>query len=268
MIVSEIAVTLFLFIVGIRFFTSPHDRKRSEILLVAAFFAFPAIRFFQILAGNLIRCLAAWRPVRYDLYAWSFDAHLGYSSFFLGRWVASSRFLSVLVAQVYDMPFLAMLAVFAVYVYLRESQKALPLWTFFFNAIVALPIYIAFPVAGPKFIFPNFPQGPGPVAVHRVFAAATVPNGVPSDHTSTALLCAALLWPWKWGRVFGVAFVLLTILATLANGEHYIFDLLTAVPYSWLIWKLAHWTFRPASSGQTTRVAAIEEPGATMQVEV
>lgn len=266
MIVSEIAVTVFLFVVGIRFFTSPQDRKRSETLLVAAFFAFPAIRFFQIVAGSLIRYLAAWRPVRYDLYAWSFDAHLGYRTFAIGRWVASSRFLTGLVAQVYDMPFLAMLAVFAVYVYLRDSEKTLPLWTFLFNAIVALPIYIVFPVAGPKFVFANFPQGPGPVAVHRVFAAATVPNGVPSDHTSTALLCAALLWPWKWGRVFGVAFVLLTILATLANGEHYIFDLLTAVPYSWLIWKLAHWKFRPAATEQAATLADTEPPAQSMQV--
>jgi hypothetical protein len=37
---------------------------------------------------------------------------------------------------------------------------------------------------------------------------------------------------WTWGRVFGIAFLALTALATMGSGQHYFFDLLCAVPYA------------------------------------
>lgn len=237
MLVSAIALVAALFVLSARWFTTPGDRRRSEILLVSLLLAFPAIRFAEFLAGGFVSLLAAHRPARYDLYVNRFDALFGHPSFLLGRWVASSHFLTALVGQVYEMPVTVMLAVFIVYSYLREDEKFLVVRAFLLNLFLALPIYIAFPVCGPKYAFPGFPYSPefGPP---HVVAIAAPPNGVPSVHNSIAMLCAAFLWRWKWGRVFGSLFVALTMLATLANGEHYVFDLLSAIPFSWIVWKV------------------------------
>lgn len=235
MLVSEIALVAALLAVSVRWFTAPADRRRSEILLLSLLLALPAIRLAESFAGVLLSLLAAHRPQRYDLYVYRFDALFGSPSFFLGRWVATRSWWTAAITQVYGMPVAVMLAVFIVYTYLREDEKFLVVRAFLFNLLLALPIYILFPVCGPRYVFAHFPQSPGPVAPHVIVVAAA-PNGVPSVHNSVAMLCAAFLWPWKWGRVFGILFVALTMFATLANGEHYAFDLLSAIPFTWLVW--------------------------------
>ena len=262
MLVSAIFLVFALFVLAARWFTSPADRRRSEILLLSLLLAFPAIRFAEFLAGGFVSLLASCRPQRYDLYINRFDGLFGHPSFFLGRWVASSHFLTALVAQVYEMPVTVMLAVFIVYAYLREDEKFLVARAFLFNLFLALPLYIAFPVCGPKYAFPGFPRYPGPVPAH-VVAIAAPPNGVPSVHNSIAMLCAAFLWRWKWGRVVGSLFVALTVLATLANGEHYVFDVLSAIPFTLLVWKVTHlsWgVFRVSSAPIPPRESAEAHP--------
>jgi len=64
---------------------------------------------------------------------------------------------------------------------------------------------------------------------------SAAPNGVPSVHTSTALLVLYFLRHWRFGMVAGSVFLGLTVLATLGSGQHYFFDLLCALPYSALI---------------------------------
>ena len=41
------------------------------------------------------------------------------------------------------------------------------------------------------------------------------------------------LWHWRLGKVIGIVFLVLTVVATLGSGEHYAFDLICAVPYTW-----------------------------------
>ena len=96
------------------------------------------------------------------------------------------------------------------------------------NFVAIVPLYLLFPVCGPGYAFPALP---GPLLAHP-FLLHAAPNGVPSGHTSSALLILALLWPWKWARLFGFLFLGLTVFATLGSGQHYFFDLLCAVPYA------------------------------------
>jgi hypothetical protein len=64
---------------------------------------------------------------------------------------------------------------------------------------------------------------------------------MPSLHLVVALLVAASVWPLGWSlRIAGVAFIALTVLATLGFGEHYAIDLLLAIPFAAAVWLAVH----------------------------
>jgi membrane-associated phospholipid phosphatase len=52
---------------------------------------------------------------------------------------------------------------------------------------------------------------------------------------SSALLIFWFLMPWPWGRAIGGIYLGLMVLATLGSGQHYLFDLICAVPYATLV---------------------------------
>jgi membrane-associated phospholipid phosphatase len=58
------------------------------------------------------------------------------------------------------------------------------------------------------------------------------PNGIPSVHTSTALLMVWFCRKSRMGFVLAFVYLLLIVAATLASGQHYAVDLLAAVPYT------------------------------------
>lgn len=110
------------------------------------------------------------------------------------------------------------------------------------GAVVAPLLYLAVPAAGPVFrwatrfpfhppISGSFELRPGRLAMDGVL------NAMPSLHFAYALL---VLWgTWSIGltaRAFGVAFAILTVIATLGLGEHYVVDLVVAVPLALLLW--------------------------------
>lgn len=258
MLVSEFAILAALIILCTRWYANATDRRRTELLIVTWFCAIPVTVFMELLARWLLlllehlETLMGWdSAVRYDLYVYSLAHGLGTPSFMLGRVVAASQTLTFVVTQIYGMAIFVPVAVFTVYAYLRREQKGTVIKIFILNVLVAMPFYMLIPVSGPKYAFASFPQAPGPIAAHPITLAA-VPNGIPSVHASTALLCAAFLWPWRWGKVFGSLFLALTVIATLANGEHYVFDLLCAVPFTWLVWNLGQVGLWSARNAQKT----------------
>lgn len=257
MITSVFSLTFGLIALMVRWFVAPADRKRTEMLLAVVFWAFPAAIFAELLTVGFVAWIASHHPLRYDLYVYNIDALLGHPSFLFGRWVSRSPFLAFLVDQVYKIPVVMMTICFVTWTYLRFEQRALVLKAFAWNLVLALPIFLTFPVSGPKFAFPDFPHFPGAIVAHPIYMTAA-PNGVPSLHMSIAFLVALLLWPWKPGRVAGVAFVLLTVFTILGNGQHFAFDILCAIPYTWLVWKVAH--LRLAAFGFRSRQSRAANP--------
>ncbi|MFZ0663525.1 MAG: phosphatase PAP2 family protein [Acidobacteriaceae bacterium] len=85
--------------------------------------------------------------------------------------------------------------------------------------LLAIPLYVAFPARGPRFA--NDPSAPC--------------NCMPSLHLTRALLLIYVCD--RRMRAGFVVFAVLTAVATLTTGEHYILDLIAAVPYTLiLIW--------------------------------
>lgn len=227
----------------------PAERRRLEYLMLTVTYGLP----LQVVTGLTTYELARLRTVRYDLYIYRIDNLFGQPSFALARWLSGHAALKYSLALCYNLLPAAMVGVFAVYLFHRPLAEAFRvLRAFILNLALAVPIYILIPVCGPAFVFSDFPA-----AQHNVFAHpivnAEIPNGMPSIHTSTALLVFWLLRHWPAGRVAGVVFLLGTILATLGHGQHYLFDLLCAVPYAVVIWRIsANWspTGAPARSSE------------------
>jgi hypothetical protein len=209
--------------------------KRVDWLVAAAALAVPA----EIAAQAIVAWLSHLRPAKYDLFIYWLDGRVGFEpSFAIGRLAVHHLWLAELLSVTYGSCTLGMLAVFIAYLWLRPEPEAVVLIrVFVLNLFVAVPIYLLIPVCGPRFAFPGFPAAVPETAPH-LMAISAPPNGIPSVHFSTALLVAWFARRWPVGRVAGVVYVILTAAATLGSGQHYLFDLLVAIPYAMVVYRL------------------------------
>ena len=177
-----------------------------------------------------------------DFYAFAFDGSLGFQpSFVLARFVNSKPWLLPLAKVSYEGVPLAMAALYAGFMRRRDQ----PVWeiiaVLFFSTMMGYAFFNVFPVCGPSYAFGReFPAMTVSYAALRQMTVAKVSlplafprNGVPSLHLTWALL----IWlntrslP-RWARWAALALVLATAFDTLASGEHYLFDLVVALPFT------------------------------------
>lgn len=218
-------------VLAARWFLVPNQRKHTEWILVAALFVQPA--GFLCLAA--VTGISRLEPMKYDLYVYRIDQALGVSSFWPGLLAAHSKIWYDLANLSYGLLPVVMVVVFAANLQWNSEAEGIRVArTLTLNLFLAVPIYLLIPVCGPRFAFPSFPGWPGALTPHPI-ALSYAPNGIPSVHTSTAILTLWFLRKWRLGQVLGGVFLLLTIFATLATGQHYVFDLLCAVPYAGLL---------------------------------
>src|SRR5450830_719 len=104
----------------------------------------------------------------------------------------------------------------------------------------ALLAYNFFPITGPRYVFGSeyFVNKLGEPSAYPLsaFAGSTAPrNGMPSMHFGW-MLASTILW-WRtvstwWSRMLFIFATLLTAIATIYLGEHYVVDLIVAVPFT------------------------------------
>ena len=178
-------------------------------------------------------------PKVLDLYLYSFDCSLGFQpSFLLGgvlwkwQWLKSVSYffylgLSVPIATVYAGQLV------------RRRESALPVMlALLYCGPIGGIFYNIFPALGPAHLFQeNFPWHPLTILQAKHLLLEPVPiagfrNAIPSLHMAWVLLawwyCRGLSW---WSKGVVLAFALFTVLATLGSGEHYLIDLVVAVPF-------------------------------------
>lgn len=130
-------------------------------------------------------------------------------------------------------------AVFTGLVLRAGKSESMHLWRYVVwpYAIGGL-IYTLLPITGPAYAFPqHFPNAMPEPASFALTSAVGLPayrNGMPSMHLTGALLLlyAALCIRNRAATWLSVVFVVGTAWATLALGEHYLIDLLAALPFS------------------------------------
>lgn len=118
----------------------------------------------------------------------------------------------------------------------QSSHWSIALTALLLAGAVGGVLYHFFPAAGPRFAFPDFPELP---LVSALTPAADkldlqyIRNCMPSLHTTWALLIvinsAGLSRMLRTGAII---FAILTVAATLALGQHYLIDLIVAVPFT------------------------------------
>jgi hypothetical protein len=211
--------------------------RTTKLLLPASALTFMV--FASVYSLNMASYLHA---KTLDLYTLVFDGSLGAEpSFLCGRILAEHAWLFPIVKITYEGILFAMAAFYAAYLGRREK----PVWELiellFAAAMIGYFFFSIFPVTGPRYAFPaDFPWtqiGHNKLAalkLERVPVGWLIPrNGVPSLHFTWALL----IW-WntralnRWARAAALAFVIATAFDTLATGEHYLFDLIAALPFS------------------------------------
>lgn len=206
---------------------------RLRTLMAGSVFGYTAL-FIALILNWTTRL----HPRTYDLYLYVADAGYGLPiSRWMGQFVAAHWLLLHACSLVYEsLP----LAVSLVYAYERSGARRLPirvLPAFIGGGAAAYLLYNFLPAAGPHYVFgaafPNAMPEPAAVRVTLASLGQAARNAVPSMH----LACALLIW-WscealpRWVRASAAGYLVLTVLATLGFGEHYVVDLVVAVPYA------------------------------------
>jgi PAP2 superfamily protein len=219
---------------GLRWALIPGDRRRSEWMLVISSLGISLASFSAWVVESLIQL----RRMKCDEFIYRIDSVFGQPSFFLGKIVFSSQALIELVSVSYGLLSAMMVLTIGVYLWYRTDEETVTVaLSFLLNLFLAIPVYLLCPVGGPAFAFSGFPFAAPAFTIPHMIAIAVPPNGVPSVHTSSALLVLWFLRKWRWGTIVGSIFLALTIFSALASGQHYLFDLFCAVPYAaFVIW--------------------------------
>jgi hypothetical protein len=214
--------------------------------------------FFVLYVDNVaLSVVTHATSIRYDQYIFCFDRVLGSPSFPIGRlFAAHPLFHDVSLFAYILAPTVCLGTASACFFLLPLNNAVACVRTIFLSCLLAYPMYVIFPVAGPKYAFPNFPSPPPAHLVPKAIYQVSIPNGVPSVHMTLALMVFWFARPWRVGRVLGSIFVLLTVSATLGTGEHYVFDLIVAVPYSALMIYLGGYSDKNVKDSQVQRRTA------------
>jgi hypothetical protein len=199
-------------------------------------------------AGALFPCVwvgiglpLAWttqrHPLIYDQLLYAFDGTFGLQpAFALGKLLQVHRTWLHVMIFIYEITVIPVATLFAAHrVRPTIGVRLIPLWATVI--IVGCLLYNIFPAVGPVYAFDkSYPWEPVVLTTpaRPILSTSDAPrNCMPSIHLALALL----VW-WNsrgrswWTRLLAAAFVVATIIATLGLGEHYVADLIVAVPFS------------------------------------
>jgi hypothetical protein len=212
------------------------EDRRYDRMLIASVFIIPG----SGLCAAAVAFLSKLVPYKLDEYVFQFDIAFGAPSVVLGQLFAPHLWLQTAFAAIYNLLPCTWLLVYAVNLWRASEEEAkCVVRTYVLFLILAIPIYLVFPVCGPSYAFPGFPfEIPTHIAPHLLRLNAP-PNGVPSIHVATALVSVYFLRRWKMWFLLSSIFLVLTAVATLESGEHYLFDLIVAVPFTAVVVFLA-----------------------------
>jgi hypothetical protein len=207
--------------------------KRFSAFGIAAFFPFVAI-----LVGFILPVSNRLSPVTYDAHLFAADGTLGFQpSFVLGRTIAGRPLVWDIVSIVYYAIPVPVALLCAERMARKPVEVGRLLCLFGSLSVVGFSVYAICPATGPIYAFRAwFPSQVPHLSYTALGAALAVPgaprNAMPSLHFGTALLVfwntAHLRIP---SRIAAGLFLAGTSFAVLALGEHYLIDVIVAVPF-------------------------------------
>jgi hypothetical protein len=210
--------------------------RRAGKLLVVSIVTF----FSLIMVHVVLETLCKLITIRYDQYALCFGKAFGYPSFYIGRLFETHFWFHCMSAWVYDALPASFLMLTMFYCLTQPLEKASRfVRTAGISLMICPLLYVLVPISGPAYVFNSFPHYapvlPAPHVIQIPARDLAPPNGLPSMHMVIALMVLYFARRWTTGLVLGLLFVAFTITATLGFGEHYVIDLLAAIPYTALM---------------------------------
>ena len=205
---------------------------RWQLFLGASVLSFPAF----VVDTVILAYAQKLTPYCYDQHVYCFDRLFGSPEFAIGRLYASVPILQKFAELAYTMlPALLTILMMAYFLLLPVRESVRYVWTSILILAPAPLLYVAFPACGPRFAFPGFPWVlPMFVEPHAMHLLAT-PNAIPSIHFSCSLMVWYFARRWRVGAVLSGLYTALIIWYVLGTGEHYLFDLVAAIPYAALM---------------------------------
>ncbi len=197
------------------------DRRRrwDDIVTAALFFAFTVVG--TLVSIELIRAF----PRTMDPLLLRADHALGFDTLRISHWLITRPVLAPVLADAYNV-----LSIMIALAWVAEQNPSTR-WSCLIGGMLCFAFYAAFPAVGPRHYDWNTQVATG------------LRNCVPSMHLTWAILIA---WNAKALR-FRVPLQIyagLMAVATIAVGEHYLVDLLLAVPFSIGVQYLTMWILR------------------------
>jgi len=218
----------------------PHSNKGPKILLLIMAFV-----IFGPLSDAVMNAESNSTPLKFDYILQLVDNSLGLSAFTVARlfndWQRSLLF------HLYESLSLFMILWYVLHLNMREGRPARLLLSYLAAYVSGPCLYLVVPGRGPRHAFGSlFPMG-NPDVTPVLVRLGGWPNAMPSIHMATALLLV-LFAGKKWLlRLLAWAYLAGTIASTLAF-EHYVIDLIVAVPFACFAAHLAEGRLRQALS--------------------
>lgn len=193
---------------------------------------------YPFVAYVVLTVVGRHTPTLYDGLLTRLDGALGHAAIVACyRLLRANRLLRLAAVCAYDgsVP-LAMLAIAARWRLRPGGDVILP--SALLIAAACAPIcYLLMPAVGPQYFWPYFPHLPATYTNAAPAFSGEFRNAMPSLHFAVTLLVGAALWELGWvARAAALLFASLTVLATLGFGEHYVVDLVAAIPFAVVIW--------------------------------
>jgi hypothetical protein len=213
--------------------------RRAGDSTTARLFLLPSLitLLFTLEAAMFLGVISHYRPLTYDGLAFVADAAFGsHVSFDVGRLFKTWPLLAAVCTAIYLAPPPGLMFVYALEAKSKRHPPVDIVTVLVVMGAVGYSLYFLFPVCGPKFAFPQFPFNPPDPATlaGKLIAVPPAPrNAVPSLHMASALVAFMHARRYGWiACAVAAVFVTGTFLATMGTGEHYLVDLLVAVPFT------------------------------------
>jgi PAP2 superfamily len=213
------------------------------------FYAGAVFPLSSLLIGYTVPLTTWLRPKTYDAFLLAFDGGLGFQpSFVLGRLLPEASTAWGLTTVIYYALPLAACILYASHLASERAgkpQSVRILALFLSLMVLGFAQYGIYPAVGPKHayaaLYPWNPPALAQIAIQPISVPDAPRNCMPSLHLAGALVVwwNSRLWP-RWGRLVAALFLGATVFSTLALGEHYLVDLVVALPFT-LVFQAA-WT--------------------------
>ena len=211
--------------------------ERAKNVKLLSFFGLLVL--YAFCAEIYLTITSVMQPVTYDTLMFAFDSTLGFQpSQIAGQILRSGGKPLVIFGDLaYKSLALFLIAMYGMQIATSSRQPYNALKFLIVSGTAALMVYHLFPVAGPRYIFtaqffPDNLPSVGEMGLDPLIVVPAARNGMPSMHFGWALaLWLMAQFQSRTTRWIYLVNLGLMIFTTLGLGEHYLIDLVVAVPF-------------------------------------